>query len=89
MSYATGEMILFPIPRELLEEIGLSEMDVIQMSVANDKLIIEKAHTEGFVCNGECDSCPLAELDCVGDCESCPCSSWCEESEDEGLDENI
>ena len=45
MSYATGEMILFPIPRELLEEIGLSEMDVIQMSVANDKLIIEKAHT--------------------------------------------
>lgn len=89
MGYTKGEMILFPIPCELLDEIGLGEMEVIQMSVANDKLIIEKAHTEGFVCDGDCNGCPLAELDCDGDCESCPCSSWCEESEDEEIDENI
>ena len=86
MSYATGEMILFPIPRELLEEIGLSEMDVIQMSVSDNKLIIEKADTGGFICDGDCEHCPLAELDCDGDCKDCPCSGSCDEGE---KDENL
>ncbi len=62
-------MVLLSIPAELLEEIGLREMDVIQMGVSDGKLIIEKASREDYNYN------------CDGDCGRCPCSDTCEESE--------
>lgn len=67
MGYVKNGMVLFPIPTELLEEVGLDEMDVIQMSVSDNKLIIEKADTDGFICDG--------------DCRNCPCSGSCDEGE--------
>ena len=36
---------------------------------------------DDFVCGGNCDTCPLNEVDCDGDCEDCPCCERCDESE--------
>lgn len=69
MGYVKNDMVLFPIPTDLLEEVGLDEMAVIQMSVANNKLIIEKADTDSFICDG--------------DCKDCPCSGSCDEGEND------
>lgn len=78
-----NDMILFPIPKDLLDEIGLDPMEVVQMSVADGKLIIEKAEdTDDFVCDGDCDSCPFGDTDCDEDCENCPCAEVCDENAD-------
>ena len=36
---------------------------------------------EDIVCDGDCENCPIADMDCDGDCEDCPCSDNCDESE--------
>lgn len=73
---------LLSVPTELLEEAGICEGCLMQMSVADGMLIIEAVEDlSDFVCDGDCDSCPVAEIDCDGDCENCPCADDCEESE--------
>lgn len=82
MGYVKNDMVLVPIPTELLEELNLEPLDVIRMRVADGKLILEKEGEDEIACNGDCENCPLAELDCDGDCENCPCSGQCDEGED-------
>ena len=74
-------LVLLPVPLDLLDEIGLDPMDVIQMSVVDSKLIIEKVVYDDFECNRDCENCPFYEIDCDGDCDNCPCFDECEESE--------
>ena len=83
MEYVKNEMVLVPVPTELLEELGLEPLDLIRMQVADGKLILEKEAADDFFCDRDCEHCPLAELDCDGDCESCPCNSQCDEGEDD------
>lgn len=79
---STGEYMLFSIPVDMLEEVGISEESVVQMSAGNGKIIINTAKdTEDFVCDGDCKHCPMSEIDCNGDCENCPCLNECDESE--------
>lgn len=78
----TMEFALISVPTELLDEAGICEGGMLQMSAADGKLIIEAVEDlSGFVCDSDCDSCPVAEIDCDGDCENCPCADICEESE--------
>lgn len=79
MGYVNRDMVLVPIPTELLEELGLEPLDVIRMRADGGKIILEKEGEDGFSCDGDCEHCPLAELDCDGECESCPCSGRCDE----------
>ena len=72
-----NDMVLFPIPKDLLDEIGLDPMDVVQMSVADGKLIIENAED-----TDDCDSCPFDDTDCDGDCGDCPCKNECDDFDD-------
>ncbi len=77
--------LLLSVPLELLEEAGISEESVIQMSAADGKILIQavsRNDTEDFVCGGDCENCPFGEIDCEGECESCPCAEYCEESEE-------
>ena len=77
-----GEYLLFSIPLEMLEESGISEESVIQMSASEGKIVIEAADDDtGYLCDGECEDCPVGETECDGDCENCPCNDRCEESE--------
>ena len=83
MKHTKKRMVPLHVPAELLEEIGVDEMDVLEMSVTGKKLVIEKADSEDYTCDGDCDNCPFADLDCDGDCERCPCNCICDESEDD------
>lgn len=76
----TGEYILFSIPVEMLEEAGIGEESVIQMRVINGKIIIDTVkNAKDFVCDGDCNNCPMIEIDCYEDFENCPCYSDCDE----------
>lgn len=78
----TAEYILFSVPVEMLEEAGIGEESVVQMSAGNGKIIINTVkNTEDFVCDGNCKHCPLSEINCDGNCEHCPCCNGCEERE--------
>ena len=77
-----GEYVLFSVPMEMLEEAGIGEESVIQMSAGNGKIIINTVKdTEDFICDNDCETCPLSEIDCNEDCENCPCYDSCDESE--------
>ena len=43
--------------------------------------LIACAFAKDIVCDGDCESCPIADMDCDGDCEDCPCCDNCDESE--------
>ena len=46
------------------------------------KIVIENIDDpKDIVCDGDCENCPIADMDCDGDCEDCPCSDNCDESE--------
>lgn len=76
------EFALISVPTELLDGVGICEGKLLQMSVANGKLVIEPVNDlSAFVCSGDCENCPIREIDCDGDCESCPCADECDESE--------
>lgn len=79
---STGEYVLFSIPVDMLEEAGIREESVVQMSAGNSKIIINTvSDTEDFICGSDCEHCPMSETDCDGDCEDCPCYDSCDERE--------
>lgn len=79
------EFVLVAVPAELLVAAGIFEGDAMQMGVEGNKLIIESCGgDEDFVCNGDCENCPIGNDDCDGDCENCPCKSECEDSNESG-----
>lgn len=76
------KFVLLSIPAELLVETGIFEGGALQMSMDGKKLVIESAEEpKEFVCDGDCENCPLNKTDCDGDCESCPCCDVCEDAE--------
>lgn len=78
----SGEYVLFSIPVEMLEEAGIGEEGIVQMSAGNGKIIINTIKdAEDFICDGDCRHCPMSETDCDGDCEGCPCYDSCDERE--------
>lgn len=40
-----------------------------------------KKDLSDFVCDGDCENCPVNELDCDGNCGGCPCKDKCEDAE--------
>lgn len=74
--------VLLSVPAKMLAETGIFEGGGMKMSVEENRFIIEKADApEDFVCDGDCEHCPLNETDCDGNCEDCPCSEECEDAE--------
>lgn len=61
--------VLLSVPAKLLWKTGIFEGGAMRMSVEENRLIIESAEMpEDFVCEGDCEHCPLNEMDCDGDC---------------------
>ena len=76
------EFVLIAVPKETLEEAGITENSVLQIYADGNKLVIERLTDTGeIVCDGDCESCPINETDCDGNCEYCPCYKNCEEEE--------
>ena len=78
----TTESILLGISRELMTAAGLREGMLLQMTAEAGKLVIERLEdTSNYVCDGDCDNCPINATECEGDCAVCPCKNNCEQSE--------
>ncbi len=76
------EFVLITVPKELSEEIGITENSVLQIYADGNKLVIERLTDTGeIVCGGDCENCPINETDCDGNCGDCPCYKNCEEEE--------
>ena len=76
------ETVMIPVPTKLLLEAGIYEDDPMQMYADGRKIIIQNIDdAKDFVCDNDCENCPIADIDCDGDCEDCPCSDNCDESE--------
>ena len=76
------EIVMIPVPAELLLEAGIYEGDPMQMYADGHKIIIQNIDdAKDFVCDNDCENCPIAGTDCDGDCEGCPCNNNCDESE--------
>lgn len=77
-----NETVLLPVPAELLLEAGIMVNAPLQLYADGNRIIIENIDdTEDFVCDGDCENCPIADIDCDGDCGTCTCNENCEESE--------
>jgi hypothetical protein len=77
------ELKFLLIPTELLDEVGITPDSVLQLTVVDNKLIVETVTDDDFECDGDCESCPFywGEDDCDGDCDNCPCSAKCDKEE--------
>lgn len=65
--------VLLPAPLDDLIASGIDLDGVIQTSAEDGRIVIENADMEDFICNGDCEGCPMSEIDCdeteVCDCE--------------------
>ncbi len=76
------EYVLLAVPANLLIQAGIFEGDSIAMHTEGNKLIVENYdEDEEYICNGDCENCPMEDMDCDGECDDCPCSEHCDESE--------
>ncbi len=76
------KIVILAVPADLLLEAGILEGNPMQMYAGKGKLVIENMADLGdVVCNGDCESCPVSQIDCDGNCAACPCSTGCDESE--------
>lgn len=75
--------VLVPVPYEALVDAGIEIGELLQFTVEEGKITMEKISHEdmNFVCDGNCEGCPMLLLDCTGECAVCPCNQNCDESE--------
>ena len=74
---------LVPVPYEALVDAGIEIGDPLQFTVEEGKITMEHISMDetDFVCDGNCEKCPMTLLDCTGECAACPCNQNCDESE--------
>ena len=81
-SEKVNEYLLLSIPLDMLADAGISEESVIQMSAMDGRIMIEAVtDSRDYVCDGDCESCPVNVIDCDNDCKHCPCAVKCDERE--------
>ena len=74
--------VLLSVPLEVLAEAGIMTEGVLEMYADGNRLVVQNADDlDDFVCDGDCEGCPMSEIDCTGDCESCPCFEDCDDAE--------
>lgn len=77
-----NEFTLISVPKEALEEVGITENCVLQIYTDGNRLVIERLTDTGeIVCVGDCENCPVNKTECDENCEECPCYKNCEEEE--------
>ena len=74
--------VMIPVPMEVMEESGIDIGDLVHF-IAADGIVVMEAVTDlsDFVCDGDCENCPVDQIECNYDCAHCPCSGDCDESE--------
>ena len=78
---------LLPVPLDDLIVSGIDLDGIIQTSAGEGRIMIENAaDMTDFICDGDCEGCPVSEIDCNEECESCPCFASCDEAEVRGCE---
>ena len=59
----TGNFVLMTVPVEAVEESGILNGGLIQITAEEGRLILETVNVEDedIVCDGECEDCPVYE----------------------------
>ena len=80
-----AEFMFLPIPTEDYDALGIGPDTILETHVTDDGVLVVRAVTdadlEEFVCDGDCESCPVAQTDCDGECFACPCYASCDDSD--------
>lgn len=72
-------VVSLPVPIEVIAEAEINlEKDILQFTAEKGKIVVKKADTTDFVCDGDCENCPVSQTECDGDCENCPCCDSCD-----------
>ncbi|WP_243111331.1 hypothetical protein [Acutalibacter sp. 1XD8-33] len=81
------QFILVSVLLEMFLEAGINTESIIQVSARESKIIIDTPDsTEDYVCDRDCDNCPLNAVPCEFElCKSwhecqlcCPCEANCD-----------
>ena len=76
---------LLPIPAEDYDALGLTDNTILETHITDDGALVIRKVTgedlEEFICDGNCEACPVADTDCDGECLSCPCYACCDDSD--------
>ena len=61
----TGNFVLMTVPVEAIEESGILNGGLMQITAEKGRLVIETVSTEDeeIVCDGECEDCPVYEIE--------------------------
>lgn len=74
-----------PIPAEEYDALGIGPNTLLETSITDEGALMVRSVTgedlEAFACDGDCDSCPVADTDCDGYCLACPCYACCDDSD--------
>ena len=80
-----ADIKFLPIPAEDYDALGITADTVLQTYLTDDGVLVVRAVTdedlESFSCDGDCETCPVAQTECDGECFSCPCYANCEDSD--------
>lgn len=68
-------LVSLSVPTEVIKEAEINpEKDILQITAEKGKITITQAEgVSDFVCDGDCENCPVNQTECDGNCESCPC----------------
>lgn len=70
--------MLMPIPLEVLETSGIDCGDLVCFSATDGRIVMEAVtDISDYVCDGDCDHCPISQIPCNGNCTECPCANGC------------
>ena len=73
--------VLLGLPSDVLEEAGIDAGSLLEISAEKGLIFIAavgKDSIDDFVCDGDCENCPVNRTDCDGNCADCPCGEHCE-----------
>ena len=75
----SSQFILVSVPLDMFLEAGINTESIIQVSAREGKIIIDTPDSiEDYVCDRDCESCPLNAVPCEFNCENCPCEANCD-----------
>ena len=84
MQNKTLNYVLLSIPLEAREDAGSAPGSLLEITAEKNKVSIRAVEDmSDFVCDGDCENCPVSGTDCIGDCAVCPCKGKCEDAEEE------
>ena len=77
----TVNCVLIGVPADVLEEAGIRANDLLEITAEKGKIsitVVDHEDIGDYVCDGDCDHCPVNQTDCDGNCADCPCRGQCE-----------